>query len=425
MKPSLPAVIHFGCGHLGAGAVIPFLIHRYGHDHRIVVVQRNSAKWKEVRDGSVLPIQTTAGDFMPFQTCIVNSAEEFGDERHLDALKTSKRLLILVPSIWECHSLLKHFSRFGSDSLISCSLGEGQGELIQILRISVGWTKALVFENTPARDWKHLDGPSGPRWYPVLVDRICWHVEEFSPKSGRHSLLCHCEVGKHVRFSWPDSAAIPDSSNLALTTPSLGIDLGERIEVGGWSMEAFADTVKEREWQILKKRALVNAPHAIAALLCYRLLALRQMDAEKQYLAPLQEMLKREQPQWHETIDLYLRLRAIEVAWKRPGYSPPENHIEEIHAEFSNAYRIAKNSEMRFFESNDRLDRLMSREKISKEISKFREHIFDPVNFYERDNEIIRKIWRYGRPSHVDLRALRAFLTESFIDAARWLSSPR
>ncbi len=225
-------------------------------------------------------------------------------------------------------------------------------------------------------------------------------------------MLCHCETPENVRFSWPEGAEIPDG------TDKTGV-AGERIISKGWTGESFK--VTELDWHRERKRALINALHAVAALLCYRLLAIREMGAEKQYLAPLQQMLRTEYPEWREGMDHYLRLRAIEVAWKRQ--SPEVSDVEKLHADYLEAYRMAKEAQQRFFATNDRLDRVMSPSNLSKELEKFEEHILKPIAFYDQEKKSLTKKWIYGRPNHADIADLRDFLTETFLKATQWLMS--
>ncbi|MGH9425755.1 MAG: hypothetical protein ACRD2L_05540, partial [Terriglobia bacterium] len=355
--------------------------------------------------------QTTARDFMPFRTAVIDGSEGVSKVAESDFFKNEKRLLVLVPYLGACHDLMNALSNRGiSKPVISCSLGSGQPELIQLLRVFPHWEKALVFENSAASEWSEFDA----KWHHVLVDRICWHLEEFSAREGRSFVLCHCETPENVRFSWPEVAEIPDG------TTETGVP-GERVISEGWKEQSFK--VEELNWHRERKRALINAPHAVAAFLCYRLLAIREMDAEKQYLAPLQQMLLSEHPEWREGMDHYLRLRAIEVARNRQR--PEVSDVEKLHADYLEAYRMAKEAQERFFATNDRLDRLMSPSNLSKELEKFEEHILKPIAFYEQEGTSLTKKWIYGRPNHVDIADLRKFLTETFLKATQWLMSRR
>jgi hypothetical protein len=64
----------------------------------------------------------------------------------------------------------------------------------------------------------------------------------------------------------------------------------------------------ESYWLHFRQRALVNAPYAITALLCYRLLATREMFAKNRFLAPIQEIIEAEYAEWNQAVDHYLRL---------------------------------------------------------------------------------------------------------------------
>jgi hypothetical protein len=173
-------------------------------------------------------------------------------------------------------------------------------------------------------------------------------------------------------------------------------------------------------WFHLRQRALVNAPHAITTLLCYRLLAARKMLAKNQLVAPIQEMIEAEHAEWNRAMDHYLRLRAIEVAWQKPGYDP-EEEPEKLHVEYLDAYMIARETKRRFFKTHDQLDRLMRSENLRKELSKFSEHILGPLEFYEEHRAKLIQTWRWGRPREADIHGLRYFLTETFLEYDDWL----
>jgi hypothetical protein len=399
MQPHiLPTIAHFGCGRLGTAAVLPFLIHKYGSTHRIVAIQRRSKSWDHIPIGNMIIIRTNVGDFMPFHTLQLDGA--------VDTLSSEKRQLIFVPAISQCKPLL-HALKVGSPELIvTCSLSGGQGELVHLLKASDSWDKALIFENTPAAEWKEYTEGASKKAYPVIVDRICWDVEPYNINNG---ILSHCEHHKYVRFDWPASANIP-----ATPAPD-GNRHGAHVFLSDQHLRSFPDD--DLTWQHFRKRALINAPHSIAALLCYRLLAVRGMSAVNQYLAPLQVMLQQERPQWYEAMDHYFRLRAVEVAWRRY-----KGNTEALHNEFRRAYGKAKEAEQRFFESNDRLDRLMVRDNFGRELSRLREHIFEPLAFYGRECKFVRQQWIYGRPNDIDVKLLRDFLDDSFVEAEGWLA---
>jgi hypothetical protein len=417
VRSGRPVVVHFGCGRLGTGAVLPFLIQQYGTDHTIIAVQRLSSNWERVPTG-MLSIDTKVGDKMPF-----GDKKPFGDKMPfqariikrdeltaapiselLESLTNEHRILLLVPGIALCHELLRCIRQNASDLIVSCSLGEGQNELIRMLRLSNSWSKTLIFENTAHKNWKGLK-----RCYQVIVDRICWHVEPYSPNIG---IVSHCEKSEYVRFCWPKSAGVPEKARPGHRPE------GEQIDLPPESLKAVADGDFKREYS--RKRALINAPHAIAAVLSHRVLADRGMAPGNQYLAPLQGLLEKEYPHWYQAMDHYLRLRAIEVAWSRYRENTEQ---EQLHKEYLDAYGTAKKAETRFFETNDRLDRLMNAGNFSKELSKLDEHILKPLQFYENNRDLIRSRWVYGRPTDVDFQFLRGFLYESFISAGQWLIS--
>jgi hypothetical protein len=411
-EDELATVVHFGCGRLGVGAVLPFLVHHYGSKARIVVVQRWSDRWRCVPDGIVVPFSTTAGDFMPFRTIVFDGSEHQTVNRGPEQDEGERRLLVLVPEIGMSLDLLRRLSKASQKKLIiSCSLSSGQAELIQLLRIFPDWEKALVFENNASNEWKIHPA----RWHHIIVDRICWQLEQFSDRN--KFIRAHCEGSSNVSFWVPDAAMIP--------SPVVGAKrwtiAGEHIEADDWKYERFEP--KEAEWYKLRKRALINAPHAISAHLCYRLLADRQMDGDKQYLAPLQQMLRSEHPEWEKAMDHYLRLRALQVAWECPRYTKGTDRREFLHAHYATAYGMAKCARTRFFATNDRLDRVMDSTQLAKEFDKWDEHIRNPIAFYETNRGAIRESWVYGRPNHIDMVHLRDFLTESFSKATRLLAA--
>lgn len=408
-ETSLPVVMHFGCGKLGVGAVLPFLINRYGRSHIIIAVQRRSKSWSKVPNNIIFPMRTKAGDCMPFRTVVVDNNPTTLERIKL-SLKSERRLLLLVPDIQYCYDLMTAISKLSQNNLIiSCSLGEGQPDLVQLLSIFLNWEKALIFENNASDEWENIPSIKGKAYHHILVDRICWHLEFLG--FGK-AVLCHCEAGDKVPVSWPKDAGIP----LDDVRPVDGVKI-----VSDWKIKIIEND-DEKNWHHHRKRALINAPHAIAALLCYRLLASRKMEPDKQYLAPLQEMLRTKHPEWEMAMDHYLRLRAVEVAFDRQRTLGQNVNIEQLHADYLDAYQIATKARERFFATNDRLDRLMSQRNLAKELEKFDEHILKPIKFYEQTCKDLMDKWIYGRPNHVDIDCLRDFLTETFLEATRWLT---
>jgi hypothetical protein len=319
----------------GTGAVLPFLIQQYGVGHTIIAVQRLSSNWERVPEG-MLSIGTNVGDTMPFQTQL------------LDSIANEPRIFLLVPGIALCHEQLSVIRQKASDLVVSCSLGDGQNELIRMLKMSESWSKVLIFENTAHDNWSGLK-----RCYQIVVDRICWHVDPYTPNGG---IISHCERSKYVRFYWPKSSGIPEKAQTGSRPP------GEKIDLPPCSLNPIPDADFERQHS--RKRALINAPHAIAAVLSHHVLAYRRMSPGNQYLAPLQLMLEAEHPQWYQAMDNYLRLRAIEVAWSRFS---GERDQEQLHKEYLDAYATAKEAGTRFFETNDRLDRLCPSSEILRQ----------------------------------------------------------
>lgn len=147
------------------------------------------------------------------------------------------------------------------------------------------------------------------------------------------------------------------------------------------------------------------------------------MSSENQYLAPLQSMLDLDHPEWVIAVDTYFRLRAIEVAWRMqtrpPKLKPGIIDIETLHRDFLDSHKTAVKAKNRFFQSNDQLSRLMS--SVEKELAKFKEHVIDPVSFYDENREEIEEAWKIGRPNRADLSSLGPFLTETFLEAGNWL----
>jgi len=348
---------------------------------------------------------------MPFRSVVAAGGFKWENISGLLDEIWGRRLLLLVPAISGCEPLFAGFAKHGCEVIVSCSLGEGQHALAEFLRACRGWSKVLLFENSAAGSWKCSDFKG--RYHQVLVDRICWDMLHY--EISRPQVFCHCESSKNIRFHWPDAAQIPCvHPGTELASPIVG----ERVIFTDADEQVFED--RESSWFHLRKRALVNAPHAITALLCYRLLATRKMVAKNQFLAPIQEMIGGEHAEWNRAMDHYLRLRAIQVAWRKPGYKP-EKEPEKLHAEYLEAYTIARETRRRFFQTNDQLDRLMKPENLRKELSKFSEHILRPLEFYEKHRAKLIRTWRWGRPPEADIRELRDFLTETFLEAGDWL----
>jgi len=400
-----PVLIHFGCGNLGLGAVLPFLIHHYGMTHKIIAFQRRTGKWATIPDKIILPIKTSAGDFMPFHVVFMKQ----GESPSMLSCSADRVLVLGSDLLQDGLALLNQDELLKiNQPIISCSLAAGQDKLVDLLKISNYWERALVFENTAKDGWKDksLEG----RWHHIITDRICIRIKPYDQRDHPY-VLSQCEIANkdktNISFAWPVAANIP----IIDRTPPCS--QGE-IVVLSWSTRSFADD--ELSWQQFRKRALVNSLHAITAMLCYRMLAEKEMDPANQYVAPLQQMLRVAHPEWVIATDHYIRLRAIQVAWKK---QLPKIDKETFHVFFWDAYTKAREAEKRFFDTSDLLSRLMNNMK--KEIEKFKEHVVDPLAFYSTNRDAIEENWIYGHPSRIDMDVLRDFLTETFLEAGKWM----
>lgn len=254
-------IVHFGCGNLGIGAVLPFLIRHYGKQNKLVAYQRLPSKnWDDVHNGMVITLQTSSGDFMPFRVVRMNeSSDESSDlfiANLIKAINNEQRILVLGSDLQADGELLLRLIQEAQNrkSIISCSLSGGQNSLIRLLRISKDyWQVALVFENN-TENWHPDNGIEKNEWHHVIVDRICSRVMPYDPDNKTPFIECISEDPANVQFLWSEENPILSKLN---PEPIIKGAMGETV-VPEWEEIQFdADQIDN---QVLRKRALTNAP---------------------------------------------------------------------------------------------------------------------------------------------------------------------
>jgi hypothetical protein len=389
---------------LGIGAVVPFL-HATCGDAGVTLIQRYGEWAEDLKEGDSLAYENDAGFRRIYRVHLMQSAEGF--ERFYKAAiaeHVRDHLVILVgDSVAEVLHVVND-----PETMVTCSLGENQGALFEPLRASRGlWSRLLLFENLV--NWPAFAGLAQfGAVSQVVVDRICWDIST-KTKAERGGVLTRrvsCE--KSFASFW-----VPEG--LAMSQPSRGKESG--FAQGECLVDEYR--TKDQLGEILKrKRALVNAIHAVLGMLCFYALAKRDMRANEQYLATAEALLKREQPEACQALDVYMRLRAAEIAWDECDCQV----AEAWQAKFATYYETAKRSMERFLATADRLGRVFGgvavradgRRIFSKDFAKLSEHVDRPLDSFSRIKDRLWAGWRLGRPSEEDVYSLKAPLMKAF-----------
>ena len=406
-------VCHFGCGLLATGVAIPLLLYSYGTKHKFFLFQRRSSNWNKIVTGSFVTIKNSAGDSVRCH------AVSFSDNMRPEDIQTTIR------NDWHTHTIFlfifpdEHFEEYSlvslntihelssTDLIVSCSLGNAQNRVLKVLCKFTSWSKFLLFENSLSHEYETFvsDKFIKSKCYHILVDRICWHIRVTNNKS--ITVFCCCE--KLPVDCTIHSKAISVSEGVSFGS---GVTINSVFRFTEVDYSGFSIALRE-------KRALVNSSHSLVSLLCCRLLFVRGMEFNNQYLAPLHYMLQTEYPEWEVALNLYLKLRAFEVALLRQD--PSNVDIEYLHAYFDFSLKRAKKAVDRFFQTNDLLSRLIRPDNFIVERVKFKEHLHMPIAYYNKQKKLINECWLFDRPNFSDLDFLNDFFETTFEESIEYL----
>jgi hypothetical protein len=425
---------HFGAGKLGIGAVLP----TFASDLNLVVVQlardsgkasdsENKINWDSIgRQKRVLLYNNNGINVQGVETppyrkwfrCLRKTWDD-GDIVE-DDLSTSPRqpLLIVVDHYSQVGSVLKFATR------LSCSLGGGQsalGEMLTECHPANPRVYILAFENTiegKLKGFCERTQKNTPNscidWllYPVITDRIC---SERKSLEGEHSVWVECE------------------EHLKVIAPAIAEDCFDPYLIGK-NKPVNIVPPEDLPFHIWRKRGLVNSLHQLLALFCLRALSERRIPTGGQYLPLVMVWFAKEYPHLHHSVQLYARLRALELVWPMFQVIPSEGAKEEARQHVAAAKRyygvkqpqqlydiLGKEADEaigRFQKASDELKRLINPENLRKELKKFDEHVLKPARFARLNEKgIISRCLLYDKPNAADLRALEGVLSESFLIA--------
>jgi hypothetical protein len=400
MSP-VPVVVHVGCGKLGIGAVIPFL-HAAYPDASIVLVQRRGKHWVDVKEGSTCYLENDSGFYRPYRANVVLSAADLNTLSLSHDPAYGDRLVLIDETLSFLGDLLK---KIGDPPVtMSCSLGDGQTDLARALQAAkTHWTQLYAFENSVNRA---AFGSLSERVRHVVVDRICWDSGVSTDPTrapGTHRASCEKEFASY----WVPAESAIDPATVTRRGADFGLE-------GAWLRVMQYHGRDELERIVRRKRALVNATHAILTMLCFDVLQRRKMKAREQYLATVDALLSRELPEARSAMDVYIRVRAAEVASKECK----KLGSEEWHACFGECVAMARRAMHRFLDTPDRLDRVFKGGKLDRDFLKKTEHINAPLDWFCRWRDKLLPGWRLGRPNEEDVLRLRQFLETAFESAA-------
>jgi len=287
-------------------------------------------------------------------------------------------------------------------SSVSCSLGPGQSSLAELLSECgpVNNVPILAFENTLSPELS-----TNGRWKVLhtITDRIC------SDRKSRDSERCvwvRCE--KYISIVAAET--VRDAFNPEFVGDGRPVHLVPENAL---------------EFHRQKKRALVNSLHQLLALLCLRALSERDLPSEGQYLPLVMAWFAKEHPDFYHSIQLYKRLRSLQLVWSLvdPDDSPNDfaeaakafykvEHYQEV---YDAMLQEAQKAIDRFSLAPDELRRLIDPENLKKELKNYREHVLEPIHFIWSARDKIKKCALYEKPSFSDLEGLEEVLTESFL----------
>jgi len=421
-------IIHIGCGLLGLGATIPFL-HLQFQDSPIILVQRATGWWGGLEDNSYCILKNSAGFSRAYKVWKPGSPTELSN-RFLtwqtdlsQSIGQAESILLIVPHLAYIASLLSLINDY-ERVLLSCSIGyKAQKHLAQILQtVPAKWNQLLLFEGSVARDW--ADGALKEKVKHIVVDRICWslHPDNSNPpkREGSEPELpirsCTCEA-RYASFSWCKSVGALKEKGAFHISPLANYGFGN---------ESWLQVVPNIEEKAKEKRALVDATRVVLGILCARLLGAKNMKALGQYLASLHSYLQQEYPEWHQALDTYMRMRSILLAIERgdtPGTALTEEQKEHLLAVFEIYYHEARKAFKRLTQTEDSLERVISEDGLSKDVTTYREHIQDIFHQFDQNQAIIEANFINRRPNRVEIRALKEFLGDSFLFAMEWVAT--
>jgi hypothetical protein len=184
---------------------------------------------------------------------------------------------------------------------------------------------------------------------------------------------------------------------------------------------------EDLQFLALKKRALVNSLHQLLAILCFRALSEQGLPSGGQYLPLVMAWFAKEHPDFHHSVELYKRLRALQLVW--PLCEPDERtnsyadaakrfyRTEEPQQIYDAMLQEAQKVVDRFSKASDELRRLIDPQNLRKELRGYREHILEPIHFMWTHEQSIKKYPLYEKPNFSDLSGLEDVLTESFLIA--------
>jgi len=359
--------------------------------------------WKNLQDGAHCNLENEGGFFHSYRVYQVKTRADLSRLVGASGREPEDHLVLLEDFDGLLGATLKQIGSVST--VVTCSLGDGQPMLASALRATPrSWSQLFAFENTLAREFTGLSGQVDQ----VVVDRICWGSGHRlgAPNNERYA---KCESGFSA-FWIPTGKGILKEVILENLTDS-GFDLSWLV-INEYGSPAELEKIRHR------KRALVNASHALLAILCFEVLRIRGMNAKEQYLATVEALLAKDLPEAKRGLDLYIRLRAAEVAWLETGSVGGD----AWQATFATCYGIAQKAIERFLGTSDRLDRVFSSDRLAKDLGRRKEHISGPLDWFESHRDSLRQVWRLGRPSEAEVWHLRSFLDSAFNSALEMAS---
>ena len=438
MKPA-KLHIHFGAGQLGIGAVLPI----FAKDLNLVVVQQvrdsggTGIDWDDIaqqrtvlfRNSSGVKMSDTERSRPPYRKWFRCLRKRWLDDKikaHKLNFNPSQPLLLVVDHFTQVAPLLKLATR------LSCSLGGGQyalGELLTDYHPANTKVHILAFENKLEGKLKVFSENTNKKklkdcvdWpvYPAITDRICSDRQRWESE---RSILVQNE--EYLKVIVPNIAADCFDSDLVGDKKPVCLVPAEDLPFHAW-----------------KKRSLVNSLHQLLALFCFRALSKRHIPTGGQYLPLVMAWFAKEYPHLHHSIELYERLRALELTWPMVqvdsfGSNDPQAklyteaakrfyHVKEPQQLYDILRKEAEEAVERFQRASDELKRLINPENLRKELKKFDEHVLIPTRFARLNESKIKEYPLFNKPNIADLRALEDVLSESFLVAMdEAMSSPK
>lgn len=234
---------HFGAGSLSVGLVFDAI----NPTVPLIVFQRRGGKyealWKALSGQVDTLVQNSAGYTAVFG---VHVQQPDDDAAIRSFIQSRKRVLLLYEDLAPYGQLLREAS------VISTSIGRGNvGRVLQDLSDLKPAKEFIVvpFENAP-----NLFQTSLPsvRIVPTVPDRICSEPDENPVRPG---IYVRCEPHKRIMFG--PRTQVPDAVSLSFP--------GTEV--------VYADSIEHWEFELQRKRLLVNTFHTILSVLGYAALA--------------------------------------------------------------------------------------------------------------------------------------------------------